>query len=101
MWRKEKPGEVNEIILCDCIAECMGVRVTKFTKDHDPANETFLSFYWHGDFHQHRSRWKLLWHALTGRPLHIAEMVLNEADCRQMAEALTRGYEEEAMTNAE
>ena len=70
-------------ILCDCIDECCGLRIQKW-------DEQFLvKIYWHGGFHQHRSRWKALWAVIRGEPFHVMELVLSEEDALYMAQDIT------------
>ena len=83
MMKKE-----SEIILCDCAAECVGVKVTRWDDEPD---ELILTIYWHGDFHQHNSRLRLLYHALTGRPFHVAEMVLDRKKAIKLGRLLVWG----------
>jgi hypothetical protein len=101
MRNGDRAVDTNEVVLCDCAAECVGVRITKFTREHDEDDETYLTIYYQMDYKPHSGRLKALWALLRGKPFHVCEMVLGKDDCKQIARALVRGYDYELVSSTD
>ena len=81
MLMTEHEEEEDEII-CDCMDRCCGLRLRRWE------SQFLVDIYWHGGFHQHRSRWKALWAVIRGKPFHVMELVLSEEDALDVADEI-------------